>query len=178
MKTRIITLLFTILINHFGFSQVANGSVSLSLKLYPINTLIVNSSEDQRIINLEYKTKEDYLNGVSNVKENHLIIYSTGGYQINVQSGDLISTNNLSISASTIEIIPSSGSSIQESAIYNKTPLGFNESPIVKSNLGGINNTYTIEYKGKGGNEYLSKYVSNQNPTIYTTNVVYTIISK
>ena len=41
-----------------------------------------------------------------------------------------------------------------------------------------MNNTFNITYSGEGDGAYKNKYFGDGDPTVYTTNVIYTIASK
>src|SRR5690606_41588255 len=62
----------------------AQTTVTLNVKLKPIQTLVVNPAQSQ--VDLNYSSTEDYLNGVVSMQEDHLKIYSTGGFQVKVRS--------------------------------------------------------------------------------------------
>ncbi|WP_156104487.1 hypothetical protein [Chryseobacterium populi] len=46
------------------------------------------------------------------------------------------------------------------------------------SSNGGVDKKISVEYKGAGANAYLDNYVAGQDPTVYTTELTYTIISQ
>jgi len=48
----------------------------------------------------------------------------------------------------------------------------------VSSTNGGVNKKISVQYKGAGANEYINNYIANQNPTVYTTELTYTIVSQ
>ena len=158
-------------------------NVTLNIKLHPIHTLVVNQAADQKIVDLEYKTTENYASGVTARRENHLNVYSTGGYEIKVKSsGSELVTNTAgprgNINANTVQILAANGSNAQDGAQYTPQPLSATQSTIISATNGGIDRNYSIEYKGSGANAYLNHYVAGQNPTVYTTTVTYTIIAK
>jgi hypothetical protein len=162
-------------------AQTSSDNVTLNIKLHPIHTLLVNPSQTE--VDLAYQTKEDYANGVNALRANHLTVYSTGGYEIKVNSfgSELINSNpgaRGNIDAGTVNITASNGSKAQEGASYTTQPLSTTGSTIVSATTGGVDNNYNIEYKGKNANAYLNHYVAGQNPTVYTTTVTYTIIGK
>ncbi len=158
-------------------------NVTLNIKLHPIHTLVINPAPDHKTVDLEYKTKENYANGVSALRTNHLTVYSTGGYEIKVKSSgaELVTSNpgaRGNIQSNTVNITASNGSKIQEGATYATQALSATESTIVSASTGGVDNNYNIEYAGKNANAYLNHYVANQNPTVYTTTVTYTIVAR
>jgi len=153
-------------------------NVTLNVRLKPIQTLVVHNS--QKTVDLEYKTTDDYANGVSSVNADHLTIYSTGGFQVKVKSANAVLQNgNKNIQANSIQVKASAGSDAVNGAIY--TPnlmLSATETTLVSATSGGVNKKINVEYKGAGANTYIDNYIASQNPTIYTTELTYTILSQ
>lgn len=162
----------------FTVAMLNAQNVNLSIKLNPIQTITVNSL--QRDVELEYTSENDYDNGVSSLNSDHLKIYSTGGFQVNVRSALTTLTNgNKSINANSIQIKAYAGSNAIDNAIYHQNvSLTSTESAIVSSTTGGANKTFNIEYKGAGSDQYINNYIAGQSATFYTTEVMYTIISQ
>ncbi|MCD2426022.1 hypothetical protein LQ567_24775 [Niabella pedocola] len=155
-------------------------NVTLNIKLKPIQTLVVNNAADQKTVDLVYETTGDYQNGKSETKQNHLAVYSTGGFVVKVKSaaanfngpkGDL-QTNSVTITPAAGSNDPIAG------AQYSTQTLQATEQEIVKSTTGTVNGKINVTYKGAGANAYLNYYVAGQTPTVYTTQVTYTIISQ
>lgn len=162
-------------------AQTNNGTVTLNVKLNPIQTLVINNG--QKEVNLEYKTETDYANGVKSKQDNHLEIYSTGGFEVRVKSsGSELTTNqsgpNGNIKSNSITIVPSAGSQGVEGAQYTSKPLSADDQAIVTATKGGVKKNVSIEYQGAGADAYINNYVAGQNPTVYTTTVTYTILAK
>jgi len=182
MKTTILTSLGMFLA--LATQAQAQSNVKLSVKLNPIQTLVVNPAADHKTVDLNYVTKEDYAGGVTQSRENHLTVYSTGGFQVKVNSSSaaLENTNtvgpNGNILANTIQIIPSAGSSAITGAQYTSQSLATDQKTIVSSTTGGVDRTFNISYKGAGAEAYLNHYVAGQNPTVYSTQVTYTIVAQ
>ena len=162
-----------------GDGNGGNGSVTLNVKLNPIQTLTVNSN--QKVVDLEYKTKDDYLKGVTSTQENHLTVFSTGGFNINVKSSSAQLTGSQdNIDASTIQITAANGTSTTlPSSGFETKALGGSGETIVTSDVGGAELNFNVTYKGKGDNEYINKYYNSESPTtVYTTTVMYEIVAK
>ncbi|MGN7707266.1 hypothetical protein [Chryseobacterium sp. 22543] len=163
----------------FGFIAFkAQQNVTLNVRLKPIQTLIVNPS--QKVVNLDYKTKDDYANGVSSVNADHLSIYSTGGFQVKVKGANVaLQSGAKNIQANTIQIKASAGTEVLNGAQYAQNiQLSANDAILVTSANGGVDKKINIEYKGAGANAYLDNYIAGQDPTVYTTELTYTIISQ
>lgn len=165
-------------------SQAQTGTATLNVKLNPIQTLVVNPS--QTTVDLVYTTKDDYANGVKSAQQDHLSIYSTGGFEVSVKSAGSeltkSSAGNASpsgnIAANTISIVPSKGNQEITGATYTTQALSATNQAIVSSATGGVDKTINIEYQGGDANKYLNHYVAGQTPTVYTTTVTYTIVAK
>ena len=72
-------------------AQVSDNA-TVNVKLYPIQTIVVNP--DSKVVNLDYRTTTDYQDGVNVDKKDHLKIYSTGGFEVNVSAaGELTSSD-------------------------------------------------------------------------------------
>ncbi len=157
-----------------------NGAATLNVNLFPVQTIEVNG-EGGSVVELAYQTKEDYKNGVSVTKENHLKVYSTGGFVITVKSltPTLTSTlnNGVSIAVGDIAVTASPGTTnSMQGFVVNPVQLSIIDTAVISSNFGGNNLTFTITYSSKGDQDaYLNKFFIGQNPTVYTTQIIYSI---
>ncbi len=156
----------------------ASDEVTLNVRLHPIQTIIVNGS--QKTVNLDYITTDDYASGVELEQEDHLSIYSTGGFQVSVKSNSstLESAHQdvtENINASDIQITPSQGTSPLAGSTLQAISLSDQDQPLISNTIGGVGRTFNIKYEGAGGDAYVNKYFNVENPTTYTTTVVYTI---
>lgn len=161
-----------------GVVAVKAQNATLNVRLKPIQTLVVNNA--QKIVNLDYVTKDDYANGVSSLNADHLNIFSTGGFQVKVKSANsALQNGNKNIQANTIQIKATAGSDAVNGAQYaQNVQLSANETTLVSSSNGGVDKKISIEYKGAGSNTYLDNYIAGQDPTVYTTELTYTIVSQ
>jgi len=160
-----------------GLSTVQAQNVTLNVKLKPIQTLVVNSG--QKIVDLEYSSKDDYSKGVTSTNTDHLSIYSTGGFEVKVKSAEATMTNaGKNIKANSIQVIPSAGTNAVSGAAYTPQSLDAAEKMLVSSTSGGVDKNISVAYKGAGADAYLDNYVAGQTPTVYTTTLTYTIVSK
>lgn len=161
-----------------GFATVNAQTVTLNVRLKPVQTLIVNTA--QKTVNLDYNTREDYANGVTSKNADHLTVYSTGGFQVRVKSGNSALVNgSKNILASTIQMIASAGTDPVNGAQYAPlSPLSATDINLVTSSVGAIDKKISVDYKGASGNTYLNDYVSGQNISVYTAELTYTIISQ
>jgi len=161
--------------------QQRTDAATLNVKLNAIQTIEVNSA--QKSVNLEYKNKNDYKMGVTSEQQDHLKIYSTGGFFVNVQSDadDIKRANgDETISAATIHVKASAGkTSSLAGAKYGDISLSTTpKDALISSTTGGVDKNFNITYTGMGGDEYVNKYYNDENPTVYTTVVTYTIAAQ
>ncbi|MBW8362922.1 MAG: hypothetical protein K0M56_12150 [Kaistella sp.] len=175
------TLFLNLAFAFFSATAAAQNSseVSLNISLYPIQTIVVNTGTNTA--DLDYITQDDYKNGVNVTKEDHLKIYSTGGFTVRVKTISPTLTNTLnngsSIDAGDITVTVSKGTTNGiEGLAYNSVPLSTADTELISSPFGGNNKTFNINYAAKGDDKYLNKYVKAQSPTVYTTQVVYSIV--
>lgn len=160
-----------------AFATFKAQQVKLNVILKPIQTLVVN--DEQKVVNLEYTTANDYLNGVSKTNQNHLTIYSTGGFQVKVKAQNAnMQLAGKTMAVNTVKITSSAGSLALNNATYHQDlPLESTDVTIVSSPNGAVNRNVNVKYQGAGANEYIDNYVPNQNPSTYTADLVYSIIS-
>ena len=174
----VIATLFSLTAN----AQTNTSTATLNVNLYPIQTIVVNPA--QSTVNLDYKTTTDYANGVNNDQGNHLTVYSTGAFTVTVNSSTNQLTNTTfsadNINSSDITITPKPGTAKPlTGAVLTVANLSTTAQEIISSDLGANNATFNINYSAKGDNDnYINKYHNAQNPTVYTTNVTYTIAAK
>ena len=49
---------------------------------------------------------------------------------------------------------------------------------VVNRPHGAVDKTINIEYKGADANTYINHYIAGQTPTVYTTELTYTIVAQ
>src|SRR5690606_2725185 len=142
--------------------------------------IVVNAS--QKPVNLNYATVNDYKNGVASVNENHLTIYSTGGFEVKVNSDDdkLSKTDNSTdIASNTIKLTPSAGVRPLEETVTVYTPVALSKAgaTLISSTAGGFDKTVNVNYAGAGNQAYINNYEKGKS-NLFTTTVTYTILAK
>ena len=160
-------------------SDNVSDKVTLRIVLYPIQTLMVNPT--QKVVDLNYSSEEDYFKGVATNQENHLTIYSTGGFEVNVASeGENLTGRNNKIAASDIHISASQGSNNNlDNAIYEpNVGLSPVATKLLSSPTGGVAQDFNVEYSAAGNDAYINHFDADDAPTVYTTTVTYTILSQ
>ncbi len=164
----------------FAQNQTTTGpkpitaTATLNVKLHPIQTIVIGGTE----VNLEYNTKEDYSKGVTSEMDNHLIVYSTGGFAVKVRSENenLVRKEGESkIPVNTINLVATLGSDNKSESTFSKVVLDTSDKNLISSTVGGTDLKFNVAYNGTGGDAYVNKYNNVENPTVYTTTVIYTI---
>lgn len=161
-------------------STNSSDEVTLNVELHPIQTLFVNSN--QKSVDLEYKLTTDYSGGVSSLQENHLTVYSTGAFIVQVASSedDIKRVNGTeTISASTIKVKAEEGSN-NPLAGQTMAEVSLSTTPtnLINSGVGGVDRNFNITYSGLDLNGYVNNYFNDENPTVYSTTVTYTIAAQ
>lgn len=153
-----------------------SDNATLKIRLYPIQTITINPA--QKGVDLDYKTVNDYKNGVSSTQANHLTVYSTGAFTIKVKSGTAtLQGTRSSIDASDVNIAALAGTNQLVNAVYESRNLNNADQILITSAVGSVNKNFNIIYKAAGGDKFVDKYFKTENPTVYTTTVTYTIES-
>ena len=146
-----------------------SGTTIVNIKLNPMQAILVNDPE----VNLEYTTLEDYNQGVETLKENHLTVYSVGGFIVKVKSdGDFKNESN-SIPASDVKI---SATAVGDSpGDFASVTLSTSETPLITSTIGGFEKTYNVKYRHDFADDVTA--FENEQLGTYTATVTYEISS-
>lgn len=180
MRTRNILVSATLLISGllsvngvFATTPTTSDQVKLNIVLMPIQTITVNPTGDD--VNIVYATEKHYEEGVSKVKEKHLKVFSTGGFQVKVKSGEFLSNGTTNINASDVTVLATpSVSDKGENTVTSAVALG-SEQTLITSSTGGRNLEYDVTYNNEIGNDkYINLYDKDDTNT-FTTTVSYTI---
>lgn len=158
-----------------------SDQVTVNLKFKPVQSIVVNSA--QEIVNLEYAKEDDYLNGVSKKMEDHLTVFSTGGFVVNVKSdGDFKrGDGTMVIPAGDMKITVENGTDNTETADFTTQNLSTSDLPVITANKGGNELKYNVTYDNKTAGSsynYINRYIHNDSPeSVYTAKVTYTIVT-
>lgn len=176
-KLAFILTIFCALVSGMALAQ-KTASATLNVNLYPIQTIVIGGN----IVDLEYKSKEDYSKGVTKTMNDHLTVYSTGGFAVKVKSENenLVftkgsTTDNIAANTINLEASAGSGNSLSSYKFNEKVALNTEAKPLFSSTVGGTDLKFNVAYNGKGNNDYVNKYYNVENPNVYTTTVTYTI---
>jgi hypothetical protein len=161
-----------------------SDQVTVNIKFKPIQSIVVNSG--QRTVNLEYNTLQNYQEGVSVTMNDHLEVFSSGGFQVKVKtSGDFTrvkGTGPETILANEVKVQAAPGTGNTGNFGSEGLPqvdLSSNEQPLIGADTGGnfkFNVTYNNTDAGKDF-AYLNKHVRHEE-TSYTATVTYLIAAK
>lgn len=168
--------IFCGLVSGMAFAQ-ETATATLNVNLHPIQTIVIGGD---KTVNLEYITKEDYSNGVTKTMNDHLIVYSTGGFAVKVKSENenlVRKEGDSKIAVNTINLQASLGTGNESTATtFDKNvKLTNSYASLISSTVGGTDLKFNVAYNGIGNNDYVNKYNNVENPTVYTTTVTYTI---
>jgi hypothetical protein len=160
-------------------AQSTSDQVTLNIKLKPVYTLIVDGG--QKTVDLVYQSREDYAGGVTQTKNNHLKVYSTGGFEVKVKTnGDFQGTGGKSIAANTVSVLASNGDLDANNSItpdYSSVNLSTGDTRILSSDKGGVDHKFNVTYTGANNHAYINNYFGgNGGESVYTATVTYTIL--
>lgn len=156
-----------------------SDNVTLNIKLHKIQSLVVNTG--QKTVNLEYKEIGDYAGGVTSDQKDHLEVFSTGGFKISAKtSGATLNGtngNDKTIDVGDVQLLASLGSSNSlNDASMSVKDLSNTDQDIVSSSKGGRDLKFNVQYKtNHDADAYINHYRNSENPTVYSTQVTYTI---
>ncbi len=151
------------------------ATATLNVKLHPIQTILIGANST---VDLEYQTKEDYSNGVTKTMNDHLIVYSTGGFAVKVKSENenlVRKEGDSKIAVNTINLVATLGSENKSKSTFSKVVLDTSDKNLISSTDGGTALKFNVAYSGIGKNDYVNNYYNVEKPTVYTTTVTYTI---
>lgn len=164
-------------------AQSHSGDATVNIRFLPVQTITVQTS--QKITDLLYATVEDYEKGVSVTHDDHLTVFSSGGFQVSVTAGDTDfrrSGSNETIPLNEVIIRAAEGSYSGVRTRYKEVALSADLAPIIESEDGGRDLKYNITYDNKiagSAQHYIGKYVKSYGTeTVYSANITYTITTR
>ncbi len=163
-----------------------SDEVTVNIKFKPIQSIVVNSG--QKNVNLEYYTLQNYQEGVSVTMNDHLEVFSSGGFQVKVKTNN---ENFTRVGGTGTETIPASEVKVQAAPSNGNTgdfgsgglpqvSLSSNEQPLIGADTGGnfkFNVTYNNTDAGKDF-AYLNKHVRPEETSVYKATVTYSIVTQ
>lgn len=160
-----------------------SDQVTVNIKFKPIQSIVVNSV--QKTVNLEYYALQNYQEGVFVTMNDHLEVFSSGGFQVEVKTnGDFTREGgNETIPASEVivQAAPGTGNNGNfGSGGLPQVSLTSNEQPLIGATTGGyFKFNVTYDNRDAGGNfAYLNKHVRPEETSVYKATVTYSIVTQ
>ncbi len=147
------------------------NEVVVNIKLQQVLSIKVQPSADA--VNLEYNSKDDYLNGVSETKTGQLEVFSTGGFEVSVDDVAPFLSATDQIEANTVNVTPALTSGSTTTGVELKTVALGDKAAIIESSQGIKTTYFDITYAAAGEDAYTNKPLET-----YTANVTYSIMAK
>ncbi len=162
-----------------------SDNVQVNLIFKPIQSIQVNPS--QETVDFEYSSPEDYMNGLgekTQTFDDHLTVYHSGGFQVEVQSSGFLNSGNLlDETEDHVTITATNGTDNNRSnytfvdnfSLNKKQPSKFITSP-----GGGMGLKFDVAYTHNDSEANRAKYIdltTGRVETVYTAEVTYTIVS-
>jgi hypothetical protein len=163
-----------------------SDKVTVNLIFKPIQSIQVNP--DQKEINFEYSTPQHYMNGLGEEKtqtfDDHLTVYHSGGFQVEVQSSGFLNSGNLlDETADHVTITATNGTGNNRSNYIFVNNFSLNEkepSTFITSPGGGMGLKFNVTYEHVGwkSEDTYINFTDGKTSTTYTADVTYTIVSQ
>jgi|SRR5690554_2284841 len=161
-------------------SGATSNPVTVNIRFKPIQSIVVNPVPET--VDLVYATMDEYSAGVSKKMEDHLTVFSTGGFVVNVKSnGDFKrGDGTMVIPAGDMKIMVENGTDT-ETGKFTTQSLSTSDLPIITAGEGGNELKYSVTYDNTSagsGYDYIDRYIHPDSPeSVYTAEVTYTIIT-
>ena len=157
-----------------------SDDVTVNIKFKPVQSIVVNPAADHQTVDLLYATKDNYANGVAVTKNDHLEVFSTGGFIVTANTdGDFTrtGTGGGTIPANNVTVIATLGTSTTIGSVTN-VELSTTPTALITADEGGTALKYNVTYDNTAGagNNYINNYIHPDSPeSVYTATVTYTI---
>lgn len=161
MKRLFTITLFCIML--FSIQAQQSDNVTLNIILRPIQTITVNPL--QKSIDLVYDSVDKYEQGDSSRQTEHLEIFSSGGFAVQVSGTSFEMDGDIKIIADPVQPNPT----------YSFTSVDLNQTPtdLIIGGRGG-RQKFNVTYDNSGG---ANKYFDKEYKT-YTSEITYTITAR
>ena len=186
MKTKKLVFVCSLIL--FGLGSVNSAiaqtdNVTLNLKFKPVQSIVVATGTE--VVDIIYDEASDYTaSGLSQTVNDHLTIFSTGGFLVTVKAeSDFTSssTGAVAIPASDVKVTATNGSDnlndygtggLPEVTLSTTSAQNF-----IASGTGGTALKFNVKYDNTGGasGNYINKYIYDDTETVYAATVTYTI---
>lgn len=161
MKRLFTIILFSIML--FSIQAQQSDNVTLNIILRPIQNITVNTL--QKSVDLVYDSAEKYESGTTSRQTEHLEIFSSGGFAVQVSGTSFEMDGDIKIIADPVQPNPT----------YSFTSVDLSQTPtdLIVGGRGG-RQKFNVTYDNSGG---ANKYFDKEHKT-YTSEITYTIISR
>lgn len=168
-------------VNSVKAQTQTSDNVTVNIKFRPVQSIMVNPAAHHQIVDLVYATKDDYAYGVTAERNNHLEIFSTGGFIVTANTdGDFTRTAGGFISAANVILKATEGTDTSIGS-FTEVALSTNPETLITADEGGTALKYNVTYDNTAGagNNYINNYIHPDSPeSVYTAKVTYTITTK
>jgi hypothetical protein len=171
-------------VNSVKAQTQTSDNVTVNIKFKPIQSIVVNSV--QKTVNLEYNALQNYQEGVSVIMNDHLEVFSSGGFQVKVKANENFTREggNETILAEEVKVqaAPSNGNTEDfGSGGLPQVSLSSNEQrPLIGATTGGYFK-FHVTYDNKDAGKdfaYLNKHVRPEETSVYKATVTYSIVTQ
>jgi hypothetical protein len=170
MKQIIFTLVLFMTTIGGIYAQNTTATANLNLKINSFQSINVVGD-----INLEYRSIEDFSRGVEMTMQDHLSVFSTGGFTVYVKTASDLVNGNETIEAEKIKVTASKGSvSTLPNVVFTPVNLKTTPQTLIRSNDGAPTDKFNVTYKALGNNENVNKH-KGASSAVFTTTVIYSI---
>lgn len=147
----------------FSIQAQQSDNVTLNIILRPIQTITVNPL--QKTVDLVYDSAEKYESGTASRQNEHLEIFSSGGFAVQVSGASFEMDGDIRIIADPVQPNPT----------YSFTSVDLSQTPtdLIVGGRGG-RQKFNVTYDNSGG---ANKYFDKEYKT-YTSEITYTVIAR
>jgi hypothetical protein len=149
----------------------ASDNATLNVVLSDVRSIVVNPAQNS--VQLNFATARDYQLGVSSTQVGHLIVTSTGGYQIRVKasSESLVNgANTIPVNTITLKADINAGSTSPGGISFVNIQLSSIPQRFIESSIGSASIQFDVTYEASGGDPYINKPAGT-----YVTTITYSI---
>lgn len=164
-------------------AQSGSDNVTINITFRPVQTISVSPA--QKSIDISYASIDDHQNGISVTRDDHLTVFSTGGFLVSVEASSENFTRmggTETIPVKDVIIRAVDGTDNTAGAEFSDVVLSTAPSALITSSSGGRDLKYGITYdnsSGREANQYINRYMSRDGAeTVYRSRITYTITTR
>ena len=169
-----IRYILLIILTFIGFSSKAQESATSTLSIQINNVQSIRINEQQQNVEISINTIEDFRNGKSSNKSDHIEVMSNGKYEIRVVANGHLLKGDSKIDIDQIKLTPTFGTKGRSTNDINffAVDLSLENNKIITSTKGDIIRSFNMNYHLKGSDQLMNSESGN-----YNTTITYTIIA-